>query len=304
MATKTIANAQNSVKSKKKKTKSISVLVCGGIAGVCAKTCVSPLERVRILAQTRPIGGKINPLSLGAEVFATEGLKGFWRGNGANVLRVFPSRGILFMANDRVKEFFRRLDKNGNYHSSLSFASGSVAGVIAAVTTYPLDLTRTRITSQIGQKNKTIIGTLRNTIKNEGVWALYRGMGPTTFGAIPYEGIKFGMYDYIKEHVPREWFPSKVIWQLFCGGAAGTAAGMVMYPNDTVRRLMQVQVERGQQRKYRNMIDCYVKVYKEHGMQRFYRGLGPFLLRAIPNASIQFCMFEVFRSAAVSAGMM
>jgi hypothetical protein len=281
----------------KKRKKSIRVLLCGGFAGVCAKTCVSPLERVRILAQTRPVGGKINPFSLGAEVFASEGIRGFWRGNGANVLRVFPSRGILFMANDRVKDFFKRLDTKGEYHSSLAFASGSIAGVIAAVTTYPLDLTRTRLTSQVGSNN-SIRSTLMNTVRNEGFWALYRGMGPTTFGAVPYEGIKFGVYDALKEHVPVEWFGSKVVCQLFCGGAAGTVAGVVMYPNDTVRRLMQVQVERGSKRKYKNMIDCYTKVFQEHGPKRFYRGLGAFLLRAIPNASIQFCMFEVFKGFA------
>ena len=290
-----VIDHRRSKKKVKKKPKSLSVLLCGGLAGVCAKTCVSPLERVRILAQTRPTGGNINPFSLGAEVFASEGLKGFWRGNGANVLRVFPSRGILFMTNDKVKEFFKRLDTKGEYHSSLAFASGSIAGVIAAITTYPLDLTRTRLTSQVGTKT-SIRTTLTNTIRNEGIWALYRGMGPTTFGAVPYEGIKFGVYDALKERIPMEWFGSKVAWQLFCGGSAGTAAGVVMYPNDTVRRLMQVQIERGQNRKYKNMFDCYIKVFREHGPKRFYRGLGAFLLRAVPNASIQFCMFEVFKS--------
>ena len=57
---------------KKKKIKSFPVLLCGGLAGVCAKSCES-VGRVRILAQTRPIGGTINPFALGAEFLRVRG---------------------------------------------------------------------------------------------------------------------------------------------------------------------------------------------------------------------------------------
>eukprot|EP00939_MAST-03C_sp_MAST-3C-sp1_P003715 g3715.t1 len=309
------------------------LLVCGGLAGVCAKSAVSPLERIRILAQTRPVGHSLSPIALGIEVMKNEGLKGFWRGNGANVVRVFPSRGILFWANDKFKHMldtsvlasargvkernereqgssrkrtasFHAKDTKRSFRNETirSFLAGSFAGIVACACTYPLDLARTRITSQVanvGQdvtKYVSIRGTLLSTVQREGFWALYRGMGPTMMGALPYEGIKFGCYDVLKQRLPRESFPNDVLWQLACGASAGTAAGVVMYPNDTVRRLMQVQTAKGRNRKYLHAIDCYRQVLRDHGPTRFYRGLVSYLIRVVPNAAIQFAAFEVFKT--------
>ena len=274
------------------------------MAGVCAKTAVSPFERVRILAQTRPAGGSLNPIHLGKEVIQAEGLVGFWRGNGANILRVFPSRGILFWSNDRFKTLLgaERTEKRGRFQNSKSFAAGAMAGITACFSTYPLDLARTRITSQVANagpdaaKYVTVRGTVLTVVRNEGLWALYRGMGPTLMGALPYEGIKFGCYDMLRRNVPQSWFPNQIIWQLSCGAIAGTAAGMVMYPNDTVRRLMQVQSTRGSDRRYANTFVCYREILREYGLRRFYRGLSSYLVRMVPNAAIQFSAFEFFKS--------
>lgn len=280
------------------KYRSWRLLFCGGAAGSIAKTCVSPLERVRIVAQTRPTRGGIGPLELFREILGNEGVRGFWKGNGVNVARVFPSRGILFWANAKLKDAFGRTSWGREHEGAVSFFSGSFAGLTAAVCTYPLDLMRTRITAPVGGR-VTITSTLKKTVQKEGLWALYRGMGPTTAGALPYEGIKFGCYDALKRNLPVEWFPNPLVWQLVCGGIAGTTAGVAMYPNDTVRRLMQVQTQRGEQRQYHNMIDCYVRVWTDHGVARYYRGMSSYLLRAVPNASIQFAAFELIKSLVV-----
>jgi hypothetical protein len=63
-------------------------------------------------------------------------------------------------------------------------------------------------------------------------------------GSFPYEGIKFGVYDALKKIAPRdEHGKLSEIWKLSIGAAAGTAAGVVMFPNDTVRRRLQLQVQ-------------------------------------------------------------
>ena len=141
----------------------------------------------------------------------------------------------------------------------------------------------------------SIRGTILSTVRREGIWALYRGMGPTLMGALPYEGIKFGCYDVLKQKLP-----DGIFWQLTCGAVAGTAAGMIMYPNDTVRRLMQVQTQKGAHREYAHTLDCYVRVWREHGARRFYRGLSSYLIRVVPNAAIQFSAFELFKKILVA----
>jgi hypothetical protein len=150
---------------------------------------------------------------LGTEVWKNEGLRGFWRGNGANVVRVFPSRGILFWTNDIFKSAFEDAIESTTLRS---FLAGSFAGIAACFSTYPLDLARTRITAQVNnmgpaaKRYVSIRGTILSTVRREGIWALYRGMGPTLMGALPYEGIKFGCYDVLKQKLP-----DGIFWQLY-----------------------------------------------------------------------------------------
>lgn len=129
---------------------------------------------------------------------------------------------------------------------------------------------------------------------------MYRGLTPTLVGAVPYEGIKFGVYAAIKASRPAffETVPD-IYWHLACGASAGAAASTIMYPNDTVRRIMQIQGSEAFvmqsarfTRPYSGMIECYVETFRAHGYGRFYRGLGANLIRIVPNTAIQFGTYE------------
>ena len=76
-------------------------MVCGGLAGMIAKTATNPLDRIRMLSQTGEHGvgsgsgsagggpGKTNKkvplISLYRGIIQTEGFWGLWAGNGANL---------------------------------------------------------------------------------------------------------------------------------------------------------------------------------------------------------------------------
>merc|ERR1719223_1570938 len=76
------------------------------------------------------------------------------------------------------------------------------------------------------------------------------------------------------------------IWRkIFLGGIM---AGLITYPNDTVRRLLQLQGSRGTTNVYTGYWDCVRKTYRNHGVQRFYHGLGINLIRMAPNTAVQF----------------
>lgn len=46
----------------------------------------------------------------------------------------------------------------------------------------------------------TIRGVLGTTLRTEGVVGLYKGIGPTLFGILPYAGLKFYVYQSLKQH--------------------------------------------------------------------------------------------------------
>ena len=119
---------------------------------------------------------------------------GLWAGNGANLLRVFPAKSIVFASNDFYRSvcgylYFGQQQQQQSLPWILSFLSGGLAGMTASAATYPLDLARGRITGKLaspgGKKHyKGIINTIMVTVREEGVRALYKGITPTLLGAM------------------------------------------------------------------------------------------------------------------------
>ena len=282
-----------------------------------------------------------------------EGVIGLWAGNGANLLRVFPAKAIVFSTNDMYKSLLCRLllttggGSNDSDHSSsasgsassgtISFFSGGLAGMTASAITYPLDFARGRISGKLagsstssnssgattgtaqsssaaaaapsaaggskGQQRPTkvytgIMQTIAITIKDEGFLALYKGITPTLLGAMPYEGIKFGTVGILESLFPtrNDQPPSYYITRkMIMGGMGGVMAGLITYPNDTIRRMLQLQGSRGTNSQYSGYFDCAVKTYQEHGITRFYRGLLVNTIRMFPNVMIQFGSYELLK---------
>lgn len=274
-------------------------MAAGGAAGIVAKTVVAPFERVKIVCQTgESHAGMVRTT---AAIWRLEGVRGFWRGNAAACARVVPHKAVLFGCSDLYKDAFRSLDARepGRLPPWGAFAAGSLAGVTASLLTYPLDLVRTRVSGYIGRDApySGITSTFLRTFREEGFRALFRGVGPTLVGAIPYEGIKFGSYDLLTQLLPRDIDPkADFAGKIMCGGGAGMLATIFTYPNDTVRRRLQMQGSGGTPRIYRNAIHCYVTLAQREGFVAFYRGLTPTLVRAVPNMGVQFATYELFKS--------
>ena len=185
------------------------------------------------------------------------------------------------------------------------------------MSTYPLDVARTRIAGRYAQNsNYGNIGLFRTVVKiykEEGFRAFYQGAGATVGGALPYEGIKFSVYGTLKKYNPHNQdleskqhhklaerlgkvIPTELTWNLCSGALGGIMAGMVMFPNDTVRKLLQYDGAGGTKKKYKHTLDCWRVTYREEGVRRFYRGVAPYLIRMAPSSAIQFGTFEFLKS--------
>lgn len=272
---------------------------------------------------------RIPPLQLYKSILQNEGILGLWAGNGANLLRVFPAKSIVFSSNDLYRGVCARLYYFGSTDDqqqrqqqqlpwALSFLSGGLAGMTASAATYPLDLARGRITGKLassgGKKHyKGIVNTVLITAREEGVRALYKGVTPTLLGAMPYEGIKFGTVSLLERAFPKKKYTTlttttdaeeegrggllsnNIIRKLLFGGAAGVSAGLLTYPNDTIRRLLQLQGSKGTTEHFTGYFDCVQKTYARYGIERFYRGAFINIVRMAPNTAIQFGSYELLK---------
>ena len=175
-------------------------------------------------------------------------VQAYYRGNGANVLRLLPDTAVKFALHDSFKVVFappdgRPLGLTGK------LAAGSATGLIKCLSSYPLELARTRLAadvSQIGQP-RTYTGTVQcmlHTLQHEGTRGLYKGIVASAAAVVPYLAISFTAYDELQSRLADHRDMRSAWWygltKLGSGAAAGLVASTMVYPVDTVRRRMQV----------------------------------------------------------------
>ena len=243
------------------------------------------------------------------------------------MLRVFPSKAVIFSTNDWYKAMWRRVtgihDEQQSLPAQYSFLAGGMAGMTATAATYPLDFARGRISGKMatvgsatasatGQAHQKvyagILQTLAVTVKDEGFLALYKGMTPTLLGAMPYCGIQFGTVGLLERLFPvhnknnsdntttaSENLKPSPLRKMMFGGMGGVTAGLITYPNDTVRRMLQLQGSRGTAVVYTGYWDCVRQIVSQHGVARLYRGLTVNLIRMAPNTAVQFGSYELLK---------
>ncbi|XP_038978698.1 mitochondrial carrier protein CoAc1-like, partial [Phoenix dactylifera] len=82
------------------------------------------------------------------KIVQTEGLLGFYRGNGASVARIVPYAALHYMAYEQYRRWIILGFPDVGRGPVLDLVSGSLAGGTAVVCTYPLDLVRTKLAYQ------------------------------------------------------------------------------------------------------------------------------------------------------------
>jgi solute carrier family 25 protein 16 len=221
----------------------------GGVAGCCAKTVSAPLDRVKILlqARSRHYAEHRSPLKVLGQVVRKEGAPALFRGNFAQIVRIFPYSALSFVVHDYLCEVAR--DSGGGLTPAARFGAGATAGLVSVVATYPLDLVRARLASRVetGPAAAGFAGgmrdVLRNAVRDGGVASLYRGMVPTVYGILPYAGFNFLVYGLAREKGASLWpgAEQSTVFNLACGGFAGAVSQTATYPLDVIRRRMQLE---------------------------------------------------------------
>ncbi|CAG8499797.1 13738_t:CDS:2, partial [Cetraspora pellucida] len=259
----------------------IKHLIAGGIAGAVSRTVVSPLERMKILFQ--------------------EGLIGFLRGNGTNIIRIVPYSATQFAAYEKYKRLLLEEGKT-ELDAPRRLSAGALAGITSVACTYPLDIVRTRLSVQSatlsGKEGQKKLAGIASTMKiiyitEGGIMALYRGLAPTLLGVAPYVALNFHSYEVLRKYfTPVDKTSPPVAQKLLCGALAGSFAQTITYPLDVLRRRMQVTGMKELEYKYHNTWDALTQLLKREGIRGLYKGMVPNYLKVAPAISVSFVTYE------------
>lgn len=188
------------------------------------------------------------------------------------------------------------------------FTAGAVAGTSAVTACYPLDLVRTRLTTELegSEHYRGITDAFTKIYRTEGFKGFYSGIAPTLLVAVPNFAISYTTYGTLKEYmIDDDLFynlrridaasgESKLGFALTiaCGAASGILATLVTFPMDTIRRRMQVQnLHVAIEHRLTSRQQLAHLVHKE-GLSSLYRGLTPEILKVIPMVGTMFVVYE------------
>jgi len=273
------------------KIEDINRFLSGGLAGMIAKTAIAPLDRVKVLFQATVRAFSLKSCILEFQrILQKEGKFAFWKGNGAQLLRIFPYSAIQFSSYDYYKKhLFISQPQSKSLILLENFLPGSLAGATSVFFTYPFEVLRTRLALQVNKKEYTgIANALISIVKQEGVKGLYSGILPTSFGIFIYSGISFCIYFSSKEIVGHQSLGSYFAF----GAVAGLIGQLSAYPFDVVRKRLQAQgfIEKVSDFKSSHSLiklsaSGFIKeIWLTEGLRGFYKGFSMNLMKA-PIAS-------------------
>ncbi|XP_007046026.2 PREDICTED: mitochondrial uncoupling protein 3 [Theobroma cacao] len=165
----------------------------------------------------------------------------------------------------------------------------SLSAMVAETSTFPIDLTKTRI--QLHGESQPLSSSTPSTnafrvaseiVREQGVLGLYKGLSPAIIRHLFYTPIRIVGYENLRNFVSSDGSLS-LSSKALVGGISGVIAQVVASPADLVKVRMQADgriVSRGLQPRYKGPFDALKKIVAMEGFGGLWKGVFPNVQRA------------------------
>jgi len=119
----------------------------------------------------------------------------------------------------------------------------------------------------------------------------YRGFTATIIGMIPYAGVSFLSWGYLRARFISYDSKSTPITDLMIGAASGAIAQTASYPFEVIRRRMQVGGITRPDRWLR-WGETMGSIWRTSGLRGFYIGLSIGYLKVVPMTAVSFMVWQ------------
>ncbi|EDS27096.1 mitochondrial oxaloacetate transport protein [Culex quinquefasciatus] len=187
----------------------------------------------------------------------------------------------------------------------VDFLLGGIAATGATLFTNPLEVIKTRMQLQgemaakgtYEKPYKSVLEGLVTILRNDGYWALQKGLAPSLCFQFGINSIRLGTYTTALEHgLTRSADGTQSIWKsVFWGGTGGFVGSALSSPFFMLRTHLQSQavaeIAVGYQHKHTGMWSALRGIYQQHGIQGLYRGVSVTMPRAFLGSGGQLAGF-------------
>ena len=215
-----------------------------------SRTCTAPLDRLKIMLQVHGTGRYKSGKSLRIKdafsyMLREGGVRGLWRGNGINVIKIAPESAVKFAAYDMFKRLIRG-NADRDLMISERFLAGSLAGGVSQTVIYPMEVMKTRLALRKTNEFTGIFDCAKQLYQNGGIKVFYRGYVPNLLGILPYAGIDLAVYETLKQKYLSRFGGNgdnvpPAFTLLACGTFSSCCGQVAAYPLALVRTKLQSQ---------------------------------------------------------------
>lgn len=152
---------------------SSSVVLAAFCAG-CTEAVLTPFERIQTLMLDHSWEGKFRNTPHAFVSLSQYGVREYYRGISAILLRNGPSNIIFFSCRDKLRSLLpSSMEK---FSLVADFLSGACLGAFISTIFYPLNTTKTHMQKSVGGEFKSLLSVFSQLLKERGAWGMFRGV--------------------------------------------------------------------------------------------------------------------------------
>lgn len=271
-----------------------------------ATCCVQPIDIIKVRLQIRGEQGiaNLSPFNVAKEILAEGGVRRFYRGLDSALVRQMTYTTTRFGVYLNVSQYMQKNLPEGK--KNISFGQKCLASLIAGATGAfvgnPADLALIRMQADNTlppeeRRNYRNVGdAFIRIVREEGLFELWKGVGPTMVRAMALNLGMLGPYDQSKE-ILSKLMGDGMSTNLAASACAGFFASFMSLPFDNVKTKLQ-RMKRGADGvyPYRGMTDCAIKTIAKEGPLGFYTGFPTYYARIAPHCMLVLLIGDVLKS--------
>ncbi|KAL5561582.1 hypothetical protein UlMin_031329 [Ulmus minor] len=271
-----------------------------GLSVAVATGLTHPLDVLKVRLQMQLVGQR-GPLTGMGQVFVqvlkNEGPKSLYLGLTPALTRSVLYGGLRLGLYEPSK--YACDWAFGSTNIFFKIASGGFAGSFATALTNPIEVLKVRLQMNPDAKRRGPMQELRKIISEEGIRALWKGLGPAMARAAALTASQLATYDESKRILVR-WtrLEEGFNLHLLSSMIAGSVSTLITAPMDMIKTRLMLQRESKRAGSYKNGFHCAYQVVLSEGPRALYKGGFTIFARLGPQTTITFILCEKLRNLA------
>ena len=295
--------------------------IAGGGAGMMEAIICHPLDTIKVRMQLSrraraPGAPRRGFVMTGREIIKKETPLGLYKGLGAVLTGIIPKMAIRFTSYESYKQMLANKE-TGVVSTQATFLAGLAAGVTEAVAVVcPMEVVKIRLQAQHHSmadpldvpKYRNAAHCLYTVVREEGFWALYRGVSLTALRQGTNQAANFTAYTLFKAKL-QEWQPEYATaplpsWQTTIIGLISGAMGPFSNaPIDTIKTRLQRAPSMPGTTALGRIMTIAGDMFKQEGIHAFYKGITPRVMRVAPGQAVTFTVYEYLKTKLENSGI-